>query len=259
LGLLKDLEAESFLTHSRVGVGTLGFSAPEQFDDAKYVDHRCDIYGLAATLYFALTGKFPFGAGGMLQVMKRKLEHRFVPLSQLLSNISPALDQAVIRALHPNPAMRPATAEEFLASIQGKTAPADLLLPRGVTELAEPNRNRRMHVRFPVGLAATLNPMTPAPRKNLPADIVDVSAGGISLISPQGFEPDTLLHVYLPSEYTGVPTIHLVRTRWFKKLPPPDWLIGCSFLRPLANDDLDRFLYYDLLKTDTFHAARTEN
>ena len=36
---------------------TFGFGAPEQERDAATVDHRADIYGLAATLWFALSGK----------------------------------------------------------------------------------------------------------------------------------------------------------------------------------------------------------
>src|SRR6202043_3229754 len=57
LGLIKDLDSQSLLTRSKTGLGTLEFAAPEQFDDAKNVDLRCDIYGLAATLYVALAGK----------------------------------------------------------------------------------------------------------------------------------------------------------------------------------------------------------
>jgi CheY-like chemotaxis protein len=40
-------------------VGTLRYMAPEQFRDAKNVDHRADIYGLAATMLHAITGRAP--------------------------------------------------------------------------------------------------------------------------------------------------------------------------------------------------------
>ena len=36
--------------------------APEQFDDAKTADARCDVYSLGATLYMAVTGRLPFDA-----------------------------------------------------------------------------------------------------------------------------------------------------------------------------------------------------
>src|SRR6266550_5797319 len=41
-------------------VGTPAFASPEQFEDAA-LDVRADIYSLGATLWFALTGKTPFG------------------------------------------------------------------------------------------------------------------------------------------------------------------------------------------------------
>lgn len=252
LGLLKDMESESFLTHSRIGLGTLGYSAPEQFDDAKNVDHHCDIYGLAATLFSALTGKFPFGMGSPIQVMKRKLEHLFVPLSQLIPGVSMALDQTVIRSLHPDPALRPASAEEFLAGILGKTSVQTVVSPKPFVELATPAQNRRAHVRFPVGLPTTLNVLTSARRIHLQAHIMDVSAGGLSLRSPESLEPNTLLHVYVPSAYTGIPATYLVCTKWMRKLHEPAWLLGCSFLHPLEAEDLDRFLFIDLSKTGAF-------
>jgi serine/threonine protein kinase len=249
LGLIKDMESESFLTHSRVGLGTLGFSAPEQFDDAKNVDHRCDIYGLAATLFFALTGQYPFGMGSQFQIMKRKLEHLLVPLSHLVPGVSPALDQTVIRSLHPDPAARPASAKEFLAGIRGKASAQTALAPTPFVEPAAAARNRRTHIRFPVGLPTMLNVLTSANRLHVQAHIMDVSAGGLSLLSPAQLEPNTLLHVYVPSEYTGIPATYLVCTRWMKKLNDPAWLLGCSFLHPLDAEDLDRFLFIDLSKT----------
>jgi serine/threonine protein kinase len=252
LGLIKDMESESLLTHSRLGLGTLGFAAPEQFDDAKNVDHRCDIYGLAATLFFAMTGKFPFGTGSQLQIMKRKLEQLFVPLSQLAHGVSPALDQTLIRSLHPDPAARPASAEEFLAGILGKTSAPSTIAAAPFVEPVPPAQNRRTHVRFPVGLPTTLNVLTSANRIRVQAYIMDVSAGGMSLRSPERLEPNTLLHVHVPSEYTGIPATYLVCTRWMKKLDDPAWQLGCSFLQPLEAEDLDRFLFIDMSKTGAF-------
>ncbi|MDO5688087.1 MAG: serine/threonine-protein kinase [Pseudoscardovia radai] len=41
------------------GVGTPGFSAPEQFDAPADVDERADIYGIGATMYALLSGRHP--------------------------------------------------------------------------------------------------------------------------------------------------------------------------------------------------------
>ncbi|MBI3822507.1 MAG: serine/threonine protein kinase, partial [Planctomycetes bacterium] len=56
LGLVKNLDSLSRLTRSNLGLGTMQFASPEQFEDAKSVDARSDVYSLAATLYLMLTG-----------------------------------------------------------------------------------------------------------------------------------------------------------------------------------------------------------
>lgn len=61
-GLVKDL-AQSTLTQSGATLGTPGFMAPEQIGSEKdRWSEATDVYGLAATLYFALTGVPPFAA-----------------------------------------------------------------------------------------------------------------------------------------------------------------------------------------------------
>ncbi len=57
LGLIKDMSAGLNLTMSHMTLGTIAYAAPEQFEDAKKVDVRSDIYALAACLYHALTGR----------------------------------------------------------------------------------------------------------------------------------------------------------------------------------------------------------
>src|SRR5436189_1458058 len=48
-------------------VGTPAFASPEQFENAA-VDVRTDIYSLGATLWFALTGKTPFGGHSVEEI-----------------------------------------------------------------------------------------------------------------------------------------------------------------------------------------------
>jgi eukaryotic-like serine/threonine-protein kinase len=129
LGLVKDLESQSVLTLSRTGLGTMEFAAPEQFDDAKNVDRRCDIYALAVTLYLALAGRPAFGSASLVALMRQKLDHQFTQLALLVPAISASLDQTITRALHPDPCMRPATAAEFLAGIEGRAVFGTYLHP----------------------------------------------------------------------------------------------------------------------------------
>ena len=55
---------EDRLTREGARLGTVGYMAPEQAHDPAAVDARADVFGLAATLFFMLTGRDPFPPPG---------------------------------------------------------------------------------------------------------------------------------------------------------------------------------------------------
>jgi response regulator RpfG family c-di-GMP phosphodiesterase len=57
---LARLPGEERLTRTGAQLGTIGYMAPEQSRNAHAVDGRADVFGLGATLYYALTGQAPF-------------------------------------------------------------------------------------------------------------------------------------------------------------------------------------------------------
>src|SRR5205807_5663082 len=135
-------------------LGTPHFMAPEQFDDAKSADRRCDVYGLAATLYLAVTGEAPFHAPGYLTIVRKKLAGELTPPRQLAPDLSPQAEQAIRRALSVSPAQRPACCAEFVDELTGTLvvvdkprpadAPAAVAGPRGSGASAQ-----RVTVRYP--------------------------------------------------------------------------------------------------------------
>jgi serine/threonine protein kinase len=274
LGLIKDLDSLSFLTNSKTGLGTLEFAAPEQFDDAKNVDLRCDIYALAASLYLALTGNFPFGRGSQMRVLKHKLDHQFTPLAQLVAGISPALDQIVIRALHPDPNIRPASTTEFLKGMMGQEAPHTLIQPKPMptgpapprerhlapldgqpsngasgTSAGSSSSERRRKRRHAVKIDTTLGIVSAAKHESWPAQVTDISPSGLCLQCGRRFEPNTRLNVLLPELDSGRQSARLVQVCWAKIQPDKTWLLGCLFATALEHEDLERFLVGDLAKT----------
>ncbi len=273
LGLIKDLDSHSFLTNSRTGLGTLEFAAPEQFDDAKNVDLRCDIYALAASLYLALTGVFPFGRGSQMRVLKHKLDHQFTPLAQVIDGVSPALDQVVIRSLHPDPNIRPASTAEFLRGMSGQETPHTLIQPKpmpvgpaplrdrqmapadsplGQTSSASGAKNgseRRRKTRHAVKIATSLGIVSAAKHETWPAQVTDISPGGMCLQCGRRFEPNSLLNALLPEMESGRQAARLVRVCWAKIQADNTWLLGCLFASPLEHEDFERFLEGDLAKT----------
>jgi len=238
-GLLKKLTESLQLTRSRQRMGTMEYGAPEQFEDAKRVDRRCDLYSLAATLYTALTGKFPFGNGSLLQVMQRKFLNQYVPLRLLLPALDPAIDRLVVSCLNPEPRHRPGDCDEFLAvlsewrSRQG-TVPAwqeAISLPR---IKAAAGAERRARLRFAVNLTATFVPFYQHVRGRWDATILDLSAGGIRLQTPRSVAVNSVLQVTLGKGTAS----HLVLVRWVKPGKDESQIAGCSFVHPLTSQEV---------------------
>jgi serine/threonine protein kinase len=59
----------SSFTQARMAMGTLFFMAPEQMKDAKSVDEKADIYSLGVSLYYLLTGKYPYDFPTQLDII----------------------------------------------------------------------------------------------------------------------------------------------------------------------------------------------
>jgi tRNA A-37 threonylcarbamoyl transferase component Bud32 len=92
-GLAKILFSEHAtpsMTQTDVAMGTPHYMAPEQFESAKSVDHRADIYSMGVLFYEMLTGELPLG--------------RFSLPSK--HGVDVRLDEIVLRALDKDPAKR---------------------------------------------------------------------------------------------------------------------------------------------------------
>jgi len=110
------VSASTGLTAPHVAVGTPVYMAPEQMRNAPH-DGRADVYSLGAMVYEMLTGKVPFDdAYSFMSIAMRKLAEDPKPMRAHDPSLSRELDDAVLSALHREPAQRPAVArfEEML-------------------------------------------------------------------------------------------------------------------------------------------------
>jgi diguanylate cyclase (GGDEF)-like protein len=96
--------------------GTPGFAAPESFLEQEG-GPQTDVYGLASTMYCALTGRPPFGSGPAPQVLQRQLHDEMTPPSQLRHGLSQAVDVVFKKALEPKPKKRWASASTFAIAL----------------------------------------------------------------------------------------------------------------------------------------------
>jgi serine/threonine protein kinase/Tfp pilus assembly protein PilF len=111
-GLAKAIRTQTdpkSLTHDRF-VGTPAFASPEQFEHSA-LDVRSDIYSLGETLWFALTGKTPFG-GRSVDEIHRAQHSNALPVEQLKAAHVPHRLRSLLESMLAfEPASRPGTSK----------------------------------------------------------------------------------------------------------------------------------------------------
>jgi serine/threonine protein kinase len=231
-GLVKDLDSELNLTETSTVLGTPNFMAPEQFENAKAVDRRCDVYALAATLYMAVTGEVPFHTRGFLSTMEKKLNGDITPARQLVPELGEQVERALLAALSVNPDERPATCLEFVKAL---TEPGRRPAPR-----TRAGAERRTATRFACGLDTSCRPLGGERRTRWKARVTDLSAMGIGLLLSRRFEPGTVL--LLEVRGAGASVRRLVVRVARVQQQGPRWSIGCQLGTNLTPLDLQELL-----------------
>jgi eukaryotic-like serine/threonine-protein kinase len=229
LGLVKNAEADLNLTQTQSMLGTPNFMAPEQFQDAKRVDARCDVYSLGATLYMAVTGELPFRTRShrnLMAILKKKLEDDLPPPRQLVPGLSQHTDLAIRRAMRARLEQRFATCQEFLDALTGASHPGE----------------RRQAVRHPANLDLSCQLLVRVKEKEWPARAVNVSARGVCLVLGRRFEPGTHLTVQVRTRDGDLARTLVLRVVRVSRQPPKEWTLGCVLTPPLNDPDLKDLL-----------------
>jgi hypothetical protein len=99
-------------------VGTPGYMAPELFDGGRPT-MQSDVYALGLVLYEVFTGKRAFDAPNIAELHRRQSETDPTPPSNLIRNLDPAVERAILRCLDRDPAQRPRTAQSVAAALPG--------------------------------------------------------------------------------------------------------------------------------------------
>jgi uncharacterized RDD family membrane protein YckC len=117
-GLAKSLVKDAHLTKTGAFVGTPYFASPEQVR-GEGLDQQTDVYSVAATLYFLLTGQPPFWGTDSAATLARIVADPPPPLRSLRPELSPALDRIVLRGLDRDRKRRWQDLEEFKQVLLG--------------------------------------------------------------------------------------------------------------------------------------------
>jgi serine/threonine-protein kinase len=110
-GLAKSAARSKHTLPSTV-MGKLGYMAPEQAL-ARPVDNRSDIYSAGIVIWELLAGRALFQGGTMAEMVAQMAMPIIPSLRSIRPDLSPTLDQAVMKALEVDPAARYQRAEEF--------------------------------------------------------------------------------------------------------------------------------------------------
>jgi hypothetical protein len=116
-GLAKLLTSTSNITASGTGVGTPDYISPEQAQGLA-IDQRTDIYSLGIVVYQMLTGDVPFLADTPMAVMLKQIVETPSQPHLHNPNITPAVDDVILKAIAKSPADRYARATELAAAYE---------------------------------------------------------------------------------------------------------------------------------------------
>ena len=117
-----DVVTAEKLTESGMALGTPAYMSPEQ-SGCSHIDGRSDIYSLGCVVFEMLAGSPPFTGPTPLSVRARHAVDSPPPLRTVRTTVSPALEQAVEKALAKVPADRFHSAAEFAEALSASCRP----------------------------------------------------------------------------------------------------------------------------------------
>lgn len=97
--------------------GTPYYMSPEQITDFRSVDYRTDLYALGCVTYELFTGRVPFHAEGLTQLLMLHLEVQPPPMRELCPELPSELDEIVLSLLQKAPERRPHDCREVAARL----------------------------------------------------------------------------------------------------------------------------------------------
>ncbi len=121
-------------TKSQTVAGTPNYMSPEQARALRDVDHRSDIYSVGVMAYELLTGRLPYKAKSVGDLVYQQSSTTPVRISELRKDIPRAWDEIIHSAIQLEPANRPSSAQE-LARLLMEATPRGEAIARATASL----------------------------------------------------------------------------------------------------------------------------
>jgi len=104
------------ITRHGVFVGTPAYASPEQVQ-GEDLDERSDLYSLGVVIFEMVTGRRPFVADAVNQLLLMHVEDPPPPPGDLRPEVTPALSELILRLLAKDPAERHASAGDLVCAL----------------------------------------------------------------------------------------------------------------------------------------------
>ncbi|MCL1475135.1 serine/threonine-protein kinase [Argonema antarcticum] len=154
-GIAREFTGDRTLRHTEFV--TPGFAPIEQYDPDATRGEYTDVYALAATLYYLVTGKVP------TTTSSRLINTPLKPVKQIVPNLSDRLHDAIVWGMELLPQRRPQSVQSWL-KLLGKSAP-----------ISQPQPAKTSPVPPAVNFSLILQPQVPPPPP--PADDLSSDKG----------------------------------------------------------------------------------
>jgi tRNA A-37 threonylcarbamoyl transferase component Bud32 len=119
-----------YQTQTGAIIGTPAYMSPEQCRGAKEIDHRTDLYSLGVMGYQMLTGRLPFEAEALGELLLKHMTEKPPPPAALDASVPAAISDVIAGALEKEPERRP-TVDEIIAVMEGGGTINPLLVTAG--------------------------------------------------------------------------------------------------------------------------------
>jgi len=117
-GIARLTASTSRQTRTGFVIGTVLYMAPEQFLPGKVVDHRADIWSYGVIYYEFLSGRHPFAASEETGVLYQIAHVDPAPLSSMVPDAPPALEDVLNRLLAKEPDLRYSSLRDLQFDVQ---------------------------------------------------------------------------------------------------------------------------------------------
>jgi serine/threonine protein kinase/predicted ATPase len=194
-------------------MGTPHYASPEQLQVGRTVDPRSDIYSLGVILFQMLTGKQPFQAGSVRELINRQMEAP-ARISELRPETPIAIQRIVNQMLAINPAWRPQSASGVAAIVDQAMRDRIETPSVGPAPVSEPQWNAGAWKRRPVGRESE--------RAELLASFESVVATGeghlVCVTGEPGIGKTTVVEDFLNQATAGGRSLFIARGRCSERL-----------------------------------------